>query len=421
MKRIYVALGLAFAFFACVFAYTGAARAGCNYTVSNGTCSNTVSGTNDSTIAGGADNTTNGNYSTVSGGAFNRANSQESTIAGGYDNLIETSSDGSTICGGYVNEIDTSLYATIAGGYTNSISSSSDYSTIGGGYENSVSTETTYSVIAGGDSNNIATECDWGTIGGGDGNVISDLATYATIGGGYANRAQGEYSTVPGGESNTAAGQASFAAGQSANANKDNCFVWSDGSATRTCSISGTDTAKAFVVQATGGVEFISATGPDVGVVLSASSNGFAPASDRRLKREIQEVDPREFLKRVASMPIATWRFDFKEGMNSPLHVGPMAQDFYATFNFGDDDTHISTMDEVGVALAAIQGLDYESLQKDELIDALGTRVAVLERANVEANDRAVAMEQANVEANRRVASLEKRLEQIEALLELRK
>jgi regulator of replication initiation timing len=40
-----------------------------------------------------------------------------------------------------------------------------------------------------------------------------------------------------------------------------------------------------------------------------------------------------------------------------------MAQDFYAAFNVGPDDKHITTVDESGVALAAIQGLN----QKVEL------------------------------------------------------
>ena len=35
-----------------------------------------------------------------------------------------------------------------------------------------------------------------------------------------------------------------------------------------------------------------------------------------------------------------------------------MAQDFYAAFGLGADDKHITTVDEGGVALAAIQGLN---------------------------------------------------------------
>jgi hypothetical protein len=58
-----------------------------------------------------------------------------------------------------------------------------------------------------------------------------------------------------------------------------------------------------------------------------------------------------------------------------------MAQDFYAAFGVGEDETHISTVDADGVALAAIQGL-YQSLQeKDARIATLEARVAALENA----------------------------------------
>ncbi len=45
--------------------------------------------------------------------------------------------------------------------------------------------------------------------------------------------------------------------------------------------------------------------------------------------------------------------------------MGPTAQDFYAAFDLGRDDTSISTVDEGGVALAAIQGL-YKVVQEQE-------------------------------------------------------
>ena len=45
-------------------------------------------------------------------------------------------------------------------------------------------------------------------------------------------------------------------------------------------------------------------------------------------------------------------------------HIGPMAQDFYAAFNVGEDDKHINSVDADGVALAAIQGLNREAWMK---------------------------------------------------------
>ncbi len=59
-------------------------------------------------------------------------------------------------------------------------------------------------------------------------------------------------------------------------------------------------------------------------------------------------------LDKVATLPIMRW--NYKTDTNT-VHVGPMAQDFHATFNVGPDEKHIATVDEEGVALAAIQGL----------------------------------------------------------------
>ena len=58
-----------------------------------------------------------------------------------------------------------------------------------------------------------------------------------------------------------------------------------------------------------------------------------------------------------------------------------MAQDFYATFDVGEDDTHINPIDANGVALAAIQGLLQLMQEKNAEIAALTARLAALERA----------------------------------------
>ena len=55
------------------------------------------------------------------------------------------------------------------------------------------------------------------------------------------------------------------------------------------------------------------------------------------------------------SIPISTWYY--RSQNPSIRHIGPMAQDFHAAFKVGQDDRYISTVDENGVALAAIQEL----------------------------------------------------------------
>jgi hypothetical protein len=51
--------------------------------------------------------------------------------------------------------------------------------------------------------------------------------------------------------------------------------------------------------------------------------------------------------------------WNYKTDSQGVQHIGPMAQDFQAAFGLdGADDKHISVVDEGGVALAAIQGLN---------------------------------------------------------------
>jgi len=92
----------------------------------------------------------------------------------------------------------------------------------------------------------------------------------------------------------------------------------------------------------------------------------------------------------VANLPLATW--NYKSQDDSIRHIGPMAQDFKAAIGLGKEDTHITTIDADGVALAAIQGMHAELQaqkartakilrRKNAQIDALEKRIARLERA----------------------------------------
>jgi len=172
---------------------------------------------------------------------------------------------------------------------------------------------------------------------------------------------------VPGGNGNTAAGELSLAGGYHADAAHNGSFVWSDYSSG---SIVLKDTAvNQFLARASGGVYLYSNEAMTTGVKLAAGSGTWASLSDRNAKTDIVPVDDDSILARVAALPIARWRYRSEAGVR---HVGPMAQDFYAVFGVGEDDRHITSIDEDGVALAAIKALRRQNL-------ALETKLAKLE------------------------------------------
>ena len=106
-------------------------------------------------------------------------------------------------------------------------------------------------------------------------------------------------------------------------------------------------------LQGSGAVEMAVASGGDVTI-----AGMLTELSDRNAKTNIRELDRSNILERVARLPISRWQYKKDDGVD---HIGPMAQDFYAAFGLGENDTHIGTIDTSGVALAAIQALAQEN------------------------------------------------------------
>lgn len=95
--------------------------------------------------------------------------------------------------------------------------------------------------------------------------------------------------------------------------------------------------------------------------------------SDRNQKKNIAPVDAAAILDKVSRLPISSWTY-LKEPAQV-RHLGPMAQDFRASFGLGDDDRTYYSVDAQGVALAAIQALN-------RLVTNQEDRIAKLEREN---------------------------------------
>jgi trimeric autotransporter adhesin len=306
-----------------------------------------------------------GGFNTIGAGLGNRIEflADACTIAAGWQNFIGTNAWASTIGGGEENRIESTVNwgnhrATISGGALNAILEIDNANvTIGGGYSNRVEGGSASSTIAGGEGNTIRDSSHYSTIAGGISNVTRFLAS--TVGGGHNNKATGSFSTVPGGRDNEADGYLSFAAGENARAMHLGSFVWADATGTNISS----SAANEFTVRASGGVRFFSNSDSTAGVSMAPGSGSWSALCDRNSKTNVAPADSKRVLDALVKLPIATWNYKSQE--RGTRHIGPMAQDFHAAFQVGEDERHISTVDVTGVSLAAIQGL-HELVRKQE-------------------------------------------------------
>jgi len=299
-------------------------------------------------------------YGTIGGGAGNRAG----------DGLGTTDDQGyATVGGGSLNKAS-GRYGIVGGGRINE--ASGQFSAVGGGEGNEAGG--LYSTIAGGAS---GTASGIGASIGGGGARGCGLGCYQTS----PNDATGDASTVPGGFDNTAAGDFSFAAGRHAKAMHAGTFVWADSTDFDFSSAA----SNTFRVRSTNGARFVTeidGTGATTWSCVTTAGNSWACASDRNLKHSLVELDGKAVLAKLAAVPIYQWQ---PKGKNAHLrHYGPMAQDFYAAFELGEDDKMIGMQDADGVALAAIRGVnqkvDEQLRARDEEIAALRASVIELGR-----------------------------------------
>jgi hypothetical protein len=332
-------------------------------------------------VGGGKQNEASGLGAFVGAGGTVAATGQtgQLNVAGGIDAFIgagdgnAASAPESFIGAGLSNAIA----ATKAGG-----TSGAAHAFIGGGAGNLINP-----LVADGAQNAV--------IAGGQSNLVNGVD--AAIGGGYKNVASGEYAVVPGGYENVAGGIGSFAAGTKAGALHNGTFVWSDGSSTGALNSSA---PYQFIARAKGGFFLYSNAAATAGVELTPGSGTWASLSDRNMKRDIVPLDAATVLDRVATLPIDEWSYVSERGVR---HVGPMAQDFYAAFNVGEDDRHISSIDESGVALAAIKALTAEK-------ETLQATSAMLQSQDAALNAEVMTQRRGNARLRVRLNALEARV-----------
>ena len=130
-----------------------------------------------------------------------------------------------------------------------------------------------------------------------------------------------------------------------------------------------------FMVRAAGGTIFYTSTDLSTGVELLPGAGAWSILSDRERKENIETIDAQEYLNRLDGIDVYSW--SYKSQDSSITHIGPMAQDFYATFNLGTDSTTINSGDFDGINLLLIKALD-------EKMALLETQSTTLEEMEIE-------------------------------------
>jgi trimeric autotransporter adhesin len=360
-------------------------------------------------IGGGVSNVAGGVYSTVAGGGYNTSSGWSSFVGGGggYNFLAQgpypntASGDWSFIGGGF-SHVASGFSSTIGGGGVNL--ASGYYATIGGGEGN----RATNNATVGGGVLNIASGYS-STIPGGYVNVASGAFSFAA-GQNASALHDGSFVWADSSSTYTFASTANdqFAVRAHGGMRLEGNLTLEGGSdgAYRRLELSGgnslgflygsypyfldgvhlgynfyADSAGSpHVINAGGGTSRVTAGYGEV--VIGVGSPGFGPNqirvdvttagvtlngtvtvngtfvnnSDRNAKQNFTPINSNDMLEKVTRLPISQW--NYKEEASSVQHIGPMAQDFYTIFNIGLDDKHIAPIDEGGVALAAIQGLN---------------------------------------------------------------
>ncbi|MBN1397178.1 MAG: tail fiber domain-containing protein [Bacteroidetes bacterium] len=107
------------------------------------------------------------------------------------------------------------------------------------------------------------------------------------------------------------------------------------------------------------------------GVYMRGGASGWSNYCDRNKKENFTEIDGEQLLQKIHNMPITEWNYKGNTGVK---YVGPMAQDFYAAFHLGGDDSlGISSIAIDGINMAGVQALENRTSTMKAEIELLKT------------------------------------------------
>lgn len=135
------------------------------------------------------------------------------------------------------------------------------------------------------------------------------------------------------------------------------------------------------------------------------TKDGWSSPSSRTLKEDITPISGSEVLEEVRSLEINEWTYEHGSGAR---HMGPMAEDFYASFGLGSDAKTISPLDAAGVALGAIKGLaDEHAETRSRLVEVEESVEATAADPNDVFEDQVASIEADRTDLHERVSDLE--------------
>jgi hypothetical protein len=141
---------------------------------------------------------------------------------------------------------------------------------------------------------------------------------------------------------------------------------------------SNTDNNLNISLQGSGSQEFVIENDGDVWI-----NNGTVMVTSYRASKEnFRELDSQEILERLAGLPLSDW--NYRKDADTVRHIGPVSEDFFEVFGYGEDDQHISPNDLAGVAIAAAQGLFDQVKEKDRRIESMRLEMDLLKQEMVE-------------------------------------
>ncbi len=200
---------------------------------------------------------------------------------------------------------------------------------------------------------------------------------------GYGTEALGNYSTAMGnftlasgnfsiamGIQDTASGIVSVAIGTKANTqNHTGAMVFTDYSGNSVTTSADADNQ--LTMRFTGGYRFFTNIIHTTGAYMDPGTSGWTNYCDRNKKENFKAIDNEDLLYKLRGIPVTRWNY---KGNPNIDYIGPMAQDFYAVFHLGGEDSlGINSICIDGVTLAGVKALEERTRIMKSEIDSLTT------------------------------------------------